>query len=644
MLSDNFHAIEDAMLGKYRDVWSENTSPIDGFLEDSYTTSDQEVFLDYPQKNLEELKIEVPLMRDQPDVQLGPCGPHVFKDFLETHLNLDSAFARGTPQPFSDDNLEEQLQDAAQIAIQRIEQEQLQAIDALGRVPIPVMDFSISEPEWTRLGSDEKAIFKCIQNGNEQLFELPNWPIHKNTESKLVWAPFAPGIIPTPENEHLDGDELILRDLLGPPDENEIPSSRDCLYHQDKPAAFKDEDWDEEIDTVLVKQKPATTLMDIVRKRSLEDSAQEISKKPRHNVQSATPDMKPEGCGEQLLVGDSPGASAKLLANFLEIHAPKKKIWKDSQYFTSSKNETPTPTPAKASGSAQEPTESQKRACRPSPHQVKADMKAPCPSIHLPPTPLAIFISVKIPRRMIRVLEGLVPGLTLVERNYDAHNTSTWRAGSVVRTEIVSPVADDADMTISPTSGLILTSMIRLRQKPREGAHKGLIQTRIEKTCLRYEQLIVLVSGEGGGDDTLSKMSSSDSMALLELQGFASGLDCDIQVYYTGGGAKTLANWVAASICRYGLAEPEISTGLLEVETLWELFLRRAGFNVFAAQMIAGQLHQSRHKAAKTAVQHGLGAFVTMTRAERMRLFGQLIGPRVLERVNKAVDEQWNQG
>lgn len=631
------------MLREYQDVWSENTSPIGGFLEDLCTMSDQEVFPDYPREHPEEIKIEVPLMRDQPDVQLGPCEPDDFKSFLETQLNLDSDFAGGDPQPFSDDNLEEQLQDAAQAAIQRIEQEQLQAIDALGRVPIPIMDFSISEPEWTRLGHDEKAIFEWIRNGNEQLFKSPRWPIHKTTESKLVWIPFAPGTIPAPENEQLDVAELILQDFLAPLDKNEIPSSRVCLYHRDKPAVFKDEDGDEEIDTVLLKQKPATALMDIIRKRSLEDDAGGISKKPRRNVQSTTPDSKPEVCGPQLLVGDTQGASAKLLANFLEVHAPKKKIWTGSQYFNSSKIEPSTSTPANASGSVQAPDEFQKRAIHPSPHPTKADMKAPCPSIHLPLRPLTIFISVKIPRRMIRVLEGLVPGLTLIERNYDAHNTSTWRAGSVVRTEVVSPLADDADITISPTCGLILTSMIRLRQKPREGSHKGLVQTRIEKTCLRYERLLVLVGGEGGSDDTLSRISSSESMALIELQGFASGLDCDIQVHYVGGGAKTLANWVAASICRYGLVEPETSTGLLEVETLWELFLRRAGLNVFAAQMIAGQLNQPRQEAPKTAVQHGLGAFITMTRAERMRRFGQLIGSKVLERVNKSVDEQWNQ-
>lgn len=633
------------MLGEHQDVWSESTSPIRGFLEDSFNIADQEAFLEYPRDNLEDLKVEVPLMLGQESDQPELFGPDEFKKFIERELNPGSDFEKKSLRGFSDDNIEEQLIGAAKPAVQSVEQEQLQAIDAIGRVPIPPMDFSIPEPEWTRLCNDERAIFKWVQNGNEQLFKPPSWHTHKATESKLIWSPFSASAVTFPGIEDIEVDDSVVLRFLEPSNETGISSSLDFVHQMEMSDVFKHGDWDEEIDTLLTKKKPKTDLMEIVRKRSMGVNAERSSKKPRHIVQMGTTDQDPDSPSPSLLAADSPGASAKLLANFMEVHAPKKKAWTHSKYFASLKSAAPTlPLPVETTEGTRLSQGAQNHAGHPNPQQTKAVFEAPFPNIKPPANPLTIFISIKIPRRMIRVLEGLVPDLTLIERNYDAHNTSIWRPGSVIRTEVVPALADDADITISPTTGLIVASMIRIRQKPREGASKGTVQTQIEKTSLRYDRLFVLVGGEGGSDDTLCEMSSSDSTALQELQGYASGLDCNVQVHYVGGGAKTLANWVASFICRYGLVEPVILKRFMEEETLWELFLRRAGFNVFAAQTVACQLKQSEVEAKLPPSHYGLGEFVTMTRAERLRRFGQLVGPKALERVSKVVDEQWNQG
>lgn len=645
ILTENFQAIEDAMLGEYKDVWSDCTSPIRGFLEDGCTMADQNALLEYPQDSLEDLKVEVPLMLDEAFDLPEPFGPDAFKDFIDREFEHDPEFGTAPIRCLSDDNIEEQLMEAAKPAIQSVEQEQLQAIDAIGRVSIPIMDFSTPEPEWTRLCNNARAVFKWIRNGNEQLFKPPSWPTHKATESKLIWSPFPARAISMPAIEGIEVEESVILTSLNPSNENELPSSLDFVCQRDMPVVFKDEDWDEDIDTLLCRNPSKTPLMEIVRKRSMEVDTNRSSKKPRHTVQKRITDQNPESDASSLLPVDSPGASAKLLANFMEVHAPKRRAWTHSKFFASLKSDSSTlPLPAETTKHIRSPNGARKHAGYPISQQAEASFNAPSPHIKPPVTPLTIFISIKIPRRMIRVLEGLVPDLTIIERNYDAHNASIWRPGSVIRTEVVPPLADDADITVSPTTGLIVASMIRIRQKPREGSSKGIVQTQIEKTSLRYERLFVLVGGEGGGDDTLCGMSSSDSTAIQELQGYASGLDCNVQVHYVGGGAKTLANWVASFICRYGLAEPSISTRLLEEETLWELFLRRAGFNVFAAQAVASQLKQSNNEPNSTPSQYGLGEFVTMTRAERQRRFGQLVGPKLLERVSDVVDELWNQG
>lgn len=93
---------------------------------------------------------------------------------------------------------------------------------------------------------------------------------------------------------------------------------------------------------------------------------------------------------------------------------------------------------------------------------------------------------------------------------------------------------------------------------------------------------------------------------------------------------------------RYGQSDQNLQNGLIEVETLWELWLRRAGFNVYAAQMVAGQLKVPKTGTDTKQGHHGLAAFTTMTRNERLRRFGPMVGPRVLERVSQVVDEIWN--
>lgn len=644
MLSENFHAIEEAMLGEHQDVWSENTSPLRELLE-NFTTPDQEA-LGYPRQNLEDFKIEVPLMFDEAPQLLGPSRPDAFKDFVDAEMDLDPDFEKAVLHGFSDDDLENQLKEMEDNTIKSIEQEQLVAVDAVARVPIPVMDFSIPEPEWTRLRNDAKAIFKWIQARNEQLFKAPSWPVYRASESKLVWNPLSLGASPAIGIENMEDGRPLVQMLLKPPGKNEFLTSLDFVQQRNRPVVFEDQDGDEEIELQLTSRRnPGNDLLDTVKKRTMDSEAFVPAKKPRL-AEKPPPAPKSEYANRTLLAGDSPGASAKLLANFMEVNAPKKKPLTHSKYFASQKSATPTPSMPMSIPKDTHPSGAFTKAMDVLGAQRPArTQEAPCPPINPPGFPLTVFISIKIPHRMIRGLERLLPELTLFERDHDAHNTSVWRQGSVARTESIPDLANDADITVSPTTGLIITSMIRIRQKPRAGTNRSMVQTRVEKASIRYERLIVLIGGEGGGNDTLNDISSSDSAALIELQGFVSGLDCHIQVHYVGGGDKTLANWVAYYICRYSLTERKILTGLLQAETLWEVFLRRAGFNVFAAQVLVSQLKMPEPDAgAPSIVQYGLGAFVTMTRAERMRRFGQLVGLRVLGRVSKAVDELWNQG
>lgn len=123
-------------------------------------------------------------------------------------------------------------------------------------------------------------------------------------------------------------------------------------------------------------------------------------------------------------------------------------------------------------------------------------------------------------------------------------------------------------------------------------------------------------------------------------------------VVYVGGGAETLARWVAALVCdEYNYHMKGEAAGvrdlLLPVETYWEVFLRRAGMNAFAAQVVLGKLKVPDGQVAVGGARgevYGLPLFVMMPRERRIVLFEEVLGGRkVLDRVSEVMDEPWGQ-
>lgn len=643
IFADDLRAAEEQLFEEYGDVWSEPTSPIlDRFLDTELSKEDEMEFLTTTfqqrptKRHLDEHKLELPILPNvSPEEQFLP-GPEEFGNFVADEMDIEN-FTTEFVDGFSDDRFEDELANVADSTMRTIEQEQLQAADAIARVAVPIMDFSIPEPEWARLGNNGEAILKWIQCGHDELFRFSKWPRDSVTESRLIWRPIGSGASTVSTKETINAADSLIETFIEPLTSGEVPKSLDFVQKRERLAILEHNTEDDEIETQMEKPKlHISTALELGRKRAIDGVDKTNSKKPRSSASYAGEN------GQSLLLGGSPGASAKLLSNFMELHAPKKK-WSVSKYFPSVEDATDVlPPPPKPSEKPRElgkcDTAEESEALTLS----KSAIRAPHPHFKPVSTSSTIFISLGAPRQLIRALERLLPGLTLMERDYNKHNTSVWSPGSVSRTEVIPPLAFDADLTLSPSTGVVTTSMIMVRQKPRPQSAKNGLQERIEKIALRYDRLIILVGGGGGLDDTLRDMGSSDTAALTDFQGFASGLQCNTLVHHIGGGDDTLSRWVASLVCRHGQSEPNVQNDLIEAETLWELWLRRAGFNVYAAQAVAGQLKVPKTETDTKQGHHGLAAFVTMTRNERMRRFGPLVGPRVLERVSQAVDEIWN--
>jgi hypothetical protein len=136
--------------------------------------------------------------------------------------------------------------------------------------------------------------------------------------------------------------------------------------------------------------------------------------------------------------------------------------------------------------------------------------------------------------------------------------------------------------------------------------------------------------------NTTGPLDSHDLKAISDLIGFASSLEHDVEVQFVAGGEPQLATWLAACISRTILVDD--ATALMQEESIWERLLRQAGLNSFAAQSILAKLKPKDNITGGETSSDSNVAFIQMTTSQRLEMFGQSIGGRVIEKVSEVVD------
>ncbi|OQO09499.1 hypothetical protein B0A48_04901 [Cryoendolithus antarcticus] len=236
-------------------------------------------------------------------------------------------------------------------------------------------------------------------------------------------------------------------------------------------------------------------------------------------------------------------------------------------------------------------------------------------------------------RNQIRALQTALPKLELIER---APLSSALGNGKFVFVE-------ECDITLSPSTGLLFTTLQKLKQRPLPGQSdfRG-VRERITAVAAHFERLLVFVSEANNSETGAEDLDDRDAEALSDVIAFTSSIDCEVKVTYVPGGDTDLTGRTAAAIASYSVADGSIT--LLQDETLWERFLRKAGLNAFAAQAILGQLKRTNSTSSEATMEErsGLGAFVCMSVEERVQRFGALLGgDRLLRRVSQVIDAKW---
>ncbi|KAK4465774.1 hypothetical protein QBC42DRAFT_303042 [Cladorrhinum samala] len=617
----------------------------------------------------QDFHLDVPIFADQ-----WPEGNGRERTRVLTREEIDQMKALMMSSDTVDETGEQLMdffQDRATQATRRAEQEQLQPLDAIARVTVPFMDFSIPRPEWEERILNPEAMMRQIRNAEDVDWQGPKWQGNRATEQKMVWAPLAHMRRKSLVSENIEVDPEVLDHVLRNNEDSEIPTSADYVYKQPRLAILRMDDDDEDDYIKPLGQSPQASSSLIVSNRQpfLTQAADSTpTSRTASNVRSKV--LRAEKEARQL--GRKQITLGKRILNQDRARQGNKNLARTYSHTLDGPSQTP-PSTKLLVGFEHEfpelgllingyadtyfPKPADINECRkseqagteiapgllPPPLPSPQTIPATAPTI-MPPTPLPkIVISSTVSGPIIDNLEALLPGMEVIARNHGAHAPPEWAPG------MRSPNLDEADITISPCTGLMISTVVKLRQKPVPGQARnaaGLAQI-LQNVATRYERLVVLVTEGNKHAESMTPLSRGDARALAEFQGFAAGLDTEVHVLYVGGGMETLAKWIAKTICDHVQEQVPVAELLLPGQSYWEVFLNRAGMNVFAAQVVLGVLQEQEDGSAVGAAggpAYGLPCFIMMPREERIELFSDLLGGRkVLERVSQALEEPWGQ-
>ena len=634
--------------------------------------------------SLQDRKVEVPL--SPLHSERTPLSKKKSVSFSESLPELTSVLPPPIPKPENTSSSDidaffgEAIAPIGLKAERTIEQEQLQEEDTTLRVLVPVMDFSLPIAPWKAkfhapMFDNGGKIYKKILTEMKALhFSKHIWPMSGKAERELRWAPF-PSALGRVESQERIPDDGSTTEFLAQPERVDV----NTLTWKPEGLRLLDDlaDSDGELEEGIFPEE--TNFEILIRKRKLElDESQSLSSGsdesknvPKANLSSkrhatavfpeinshSTTQMdrvsKISPCKQPFIDGFS---TMGALEEFLSIRKGtinKPKILKAEHHFPTSSS-TPSFDPSKRN--------SENEISAP----VSKSKLLPSPDIQTPtiPAPFVISATLLSIRQLFRRIEHLFPSAVFIERDFTLHLPPPQRPlskfnanpqlhppspkGTTPPPLTTTTIADEADLLLSPSTGLICTTLQKIKQRSLPGqVSRSAICEHVLRTSPRYERLLILVSENR--HDGASQLDQGDSTALVKFTAFCSNvIESEVHVTFLASGEEELAKWIVAMMIKYGVAEHE-EVKLIQDETLWEIWLRRAGMNAFAAQAVLGKVKEGEScggadggKGDGFDGEWGLKAFVKMSARERYKRFEVLLGGRkMLGRVGEVVDGRW---
>ncbi|RYC54285.1 hypothetical protein CHU98_g11923 [Xylaria longipes] len=652
MLSDDLEAAESAALQKEHE--NDASQILDTNTLRSSPLFDPPELVTKPPK-ISSIKMESPLSPMTSPFQYNNEGtniPTLLNSIDIDHVLSNSGSSRlgGLQTNGTDGTLdlsfEIAMEESAVAVLRSIEQEHISIAEAIARVEVPVLDFSIPDPEWKSLPMDAWVQLKWLYESYS--IKIPPCPKHSRTDSTLRWLPFLNNVEPQTLTKEIIDCEMDPFQSINFPDAKEVPTSANYVWKRPGVAILRELESEECLEEIMSPVRVVSDLASLARKRRLQIDAVKVGMRSSSESDSSIDFVAPSRQKRQtnLLPSiESNAAVSTLLSNYIDLRTAKRRKQDKSSYFMS----TAKPEVEPRSLSIREPSRSEGNNAslpeiveRP---QKKTRLQAPCPRLDVPGAPTKLIKGLTLSRKLFFGLEELYPSAEIIERDFDRWNTVAWGQYSVSSSTLVSSLAAEADIIVSPATGIIVTTLLKVIQKPPPGRRgQSSIRGRISCVALRYERLIVLVSEANTVDETMRDLTSPETMAYAEFVGFTTGLDSKVEVFYVGGGEATLLKWLVSSAAQHAPEATESQEHLIQDETHWEVFLRCAGFNAYAAQAILGRLKLKDHSTdgESECSKPSLVEFITMTDIDRLQRFRDLMGgENVLNRVNKTLVTKW---
>ena len=628
-----------------------------------------------------DLKVEVPL--SPPHSDQAPPWKRKCVSFSEALPELISELPLPIPRPenTSSDDIdaffEESIKPVAVNAERAIEQEQLQEADTTLRVAVPVMDFSLPIAPWKakshgpRANIEDEAFKKILTEMKALHFSKHAWPTSGQAERELKWAPFP---VALGKVETLEGipDNGFIDKYMVPPERVDVTT---LTWKPDGLRIFDElaESDEEELEGDFPEEKDINSL---IRKRKLELEADDLVSLPLENdlndaqarprgkqnadmavakaksiVSKSTQETASKGVNQEDFFTNNFSTMGALedYMNVRKGQMTRRKVTSDHHFAKHSQFPQPS-----------EPADlhPRKRAFQITPQasaQRTLVLHTPAPSIPSSPHFFIVSASFLSNRGLSRQVQRLYPSAEFIERDFRLHQRQQQQQQQQPQLKAVNvgTMVDEADMLLSPSTGLIWTTLQKIKQRSLPGQEaRSAIRDRILRTSPRYERLVVLVGQDqhkypspGNLGVDIHALDDGDCTALAEFVAFCSGLPEEVHPTFVAGNDEDLAKWIVAAMVKHGMnTDQEIK--LLQDETLWEVFLRRAGMNAFAAQAILATLKAPDpievNAAATTETDFGLTAFVKMSVQERFAQFETLLGGRrLLGRISRVLDTRW---
>ncbi|KAF4839760.1 hypothetical protein CGCSCA4_v010919 [Colletotrichum siamense] len=540
------------------------------------------------------------------------------------------------------------LEDRTAELTRMAEQEQIHVADAIARFQPPVVDFSIPEPQWSRIpakGASEMFRSICLEFDGQR--KAPTWPKMRSENIELKWQPFNASLGSVNLKETV-GDDRVLQQIFDCRGAR-LPTSADCVRRESGLKILREDD-DEELpmphyedDEDLFENGPAIDLLSVIKKRKLAElvgghdaelESPTVGHKIRRTTKRRIATKDSSGC--LLLSENEPNATSKLLDNHLLLHPSNKSRSETMSHFF--------PTPDRSTRSPTTRARNSEKSLK-SPTKLEWQFPstvAPLPLVLTIEGKIHIVISTTLPRNIMAAIDSL-PGIETIDRDFSRYNNTIWSPNSAQLSTTISPLFFEADIIPSPATGIIITTILQVGQKAplNSGQHMSKLRERVTKVAPRYQRLIIMVS-ESSSEEYVGPLGKSNVDSYNSFVGFASGVgistDCVIRVIYIGGGPKTLETWTCALVSTY--VKENIATArymLMMDETEWEVFFRHVGLNVYAAQLIISLFRGCFGPKEKEP----LVRFFRMPAAQKAQVFGRYLGERghdVLNRVGARLE------